>query len=182
MTLSYLADRRLVVWQAQLSRLSLDAQRSVLAIIETHGFNAAILTAYIISQQARAATQASRALREVMELDTGRTRNIVSPTPSELVDQSRTAAALATILAGRPEAFRGRTVRMARGEVERVARDSQTAGMAAAEDIVGWTRRTDSSPCALCRSLDDGAVLPADQRMVDHPGCSCIAQPVTTRA
>lgn len=57
----------------------------------------------------------------------------------------------------------------------------QDAYQAAAEahGIEAWIRRlTGRSSRALCRSWADGRARPMTVRMVRHPGCDCVAEPV----
>lgn len=71
-----------------------------------------------------------------------------------------------------------RLARMAEGMVGTAGRYGFGEAMRA-HQVDGWTRTLVSDdPCPLCTDLADGTVLSADQDMIDHPGCSCIATPV----
>jgi len=44
----------------------------------------------------------------------------------------------------------------------------------------GWVRQMDPDPCQLCRWWwREGRVWPSDHLMPTHPGCECVARPVT---
>ena len=73
--------------------------------------------------------------------------------------------------------------------IEQLARSApldagQTARHQAMErqGVEGWTRKVDRKPCALCRALADGTVIPISKQMIRHPNCSCVAEPVLTGA
>jgi hypothetical protein len=48
-----------------------------------------------------------------------------------------------------------------------------------AHRVGGWTRVTTGEACPLCTGLADGSVYPPTTSMITHPGCDCIAEPVT---
>lgn len=115
----------------------------------------------------------------------------LGPDPS---DRTRLRGSLGTLLArgrdlalpGADETDRavavGRMVRrLGRAEPLDAGRRAYTAGMRQRPEVIGWARVTGPDPCPLCRSLDDGSVLPPEVPMAHHPGCSCVAQPVTAQ-
>jgi len=71
-----------------------------------------------------------------------------------------------------------RAARIARNEVRNAGVDGFTDAMTRTNRVAGWTRETNGDTCPLCTELDDGSVLPPDQRMTRHPGCDCTQQPV----
>jgi len=72
-----------------------------------------------------------------------------------------------------------RLYRMADGMVGTAGREAYSAAMRS-HGVGGWTRQlTSDNPCPLCLDLADGTVLSPDVPMVDHPGCSCTAAPVS---
>lgn len=73
---------------------------------------------------------------------------------------------------------RTRALRLARAEPLNAGRAAQRLAMLR-HDVSGWTRQTGPKPCAACESLADGTVLSPETTMFDHPGCSCVAVPVT---
>ena len=71
-----------------------------------------------------------------------------------------------------------RLSRMADGMVGTAGRQAYQEGLQG-HGVERWTRQTSSdNPCPLCTDLADGTVLSVDQEMIDHPGCSCVAEPV----
>lgn len=115
----------------------------------------------------------------------------LSPDPS---DRTRLRGSLGTLLArgrdlvlpGADDTDRAVAVgrmlrRLGRAEPLDAGRRAYAAGMRQRPEVIGWTRVTGPDPCPLCRSLDDGSVLPPEVPMAHHPGCACVAQPVTAQ-
>jgi hypothetical protein len=87
----------------------------------------------------------------------------------------RVEVALRTLI--RVEEPRIRIGRMAHAIPLSEWRSGRTEAMVR-QEVRGWTRATGPDPCPLCTSLADGAVLPPDAQMIEHPGCSCVQQVV----
>lgn len=68
--------------------------------------------------------------------------------------------------------------RLGQSEPLRASQLALTDGMRRRE-VRGWTRVTSGAPCVVCAGLADGSVMPPDVDMYHHPGCSCVAQPVS---
>lgn len=68
--------------------------------------------------------------------------------------------------------------RLARAEPLRAGQHALTDGMTRL-DVPGWTRVTGGDACVVCAGFADGEVRPPSVDMYVHPGCSCVAQPVT---
>lgn len=71
-----------------------------------------------------------------------------------------------------------RAARLARNEVREAGVTGFTDAMTRTKRVAGWTRQTNGDNCRLCTELNDGSVLPPDQRMTRHPGCDCTQRPV----
>jgi hypothetical protein len=81
-----------------------------------------------------------------------------------------------------PEAARAKVARIARAEPLDAGREAFQAAMKAhPEVVIGWRRQTQPGACERCLALADGTVLATDSKIIDHPGCNCVAVPVTRK-
>ena len=155
-------------------RLADEAQT---AVLEQHDRRAPmpLLVTLLVRHNARATALADLALTATL------LRALRRPLPAlglGLPDDEpdRLTQALTTLFDDTNEP-RPRLARLARAEPLAAGRRAYTAGMVE-RDVPGWRRRTGTDPCPLCRTLDDGSVLPPSVPMADHPGCSCTPVPV----
>lgn len=127
--------------------------------------------------QARTVGTADSFLTEVFAVEAGDARPPLGLDPATYRNQGKVRDAFATILA-RPRGQWLTAARMvAQSEPMWSARTALRDAMVE-QGAAGWTRLADVDPCPFCRSLADGTVLPAGVDMKQHPGCSCVQQPL----
>lgn len=177
------------------ARLLATSETAVLALWERHLAGefgedefVTLAAAEIARHDARATTAGDLAVAVAVTAQLGRG---VAPVGLPIVDhQSRLRDAVRTVLradvdypATAVEAAMSRASRLgrlARAEPASAAQSAVQVAMERQPMVRGWRRKTDSSPCALCRKWADGKVRPTGMRMNRHTGCSCVQQPVVT--
>lgn len=93
-------------------------------------------------------------------------------------DTARLAQALKTAASDEGTNPADALFRLGRSEPLAASQTSLQTGMRA-HRVSGWTRQTGGASCQMCADLANGAVMSIDTEMITHPGCSCVAAPVT---
>lgn len=141
--------------------------------------------AVIDRANARAAVAADVAIAGAVGAQLG--RRVLPVGLAVATDQRRLRDAVTTVLrdeivtATSPEELAAsrsaRLGRLARAEPAGSAQDAAVTAMRR-HPVAGWTRGVSGKACPVCRRWADGKVRPATVRMLRHPGCSCVPQPV----
>lgn len=127
--------------------------------------------------QARTVTTSDTFLTEVFAVDGGDPRPPLGLDPAAYRNQGKVRDAFATILNRPREQWFTPASLVAQTEPMWSARTALRDAMVA-HGVPGWTRLADADPCPFCRGLADGTVLPPGVDMKQHPGCSCVQQPL----
>lgn len=173
---------RTLAWAYRLQLIGLrdnaaNAIARLLTIDIDHGTRVEAAAAAVATAQSLAATTADRFLADIYVVAQGDPRPPLGLNPEQYRNPGKLRDAYATILTRPREEWFTAARLVAQTEPMWSARTALRDAMTE-QGTPGWTRLADADPCPLCRSLADGTVLPAHADMKQHPGCSCVQQPL----
>lgn len=168
----------------ELERIGSATSARALRALDKYGPNARgqrLIARLIVGGNAEAWIHGNLAAALAIAAQLNETPQLTSaPLPDIYGNSNRLEQSAFTIAVGEPEKYINRFSKLALAETARAGQHGLLDSLRKNARVTGWQRELNADACELCQWwARDGRIWPMDHVMPTHPGCLCIAQPIT---